>query len=532
MEGKKEKKEKRLFLPQLFQDHMMLQREKPLRFYGEADEMVWKVSVEYTSKTGEISERNGAEILPDGQFLCSFPSLPADVGGTLRFYINDESEPEIILTDVCVGDIWVAAGQSNMEYFLRYDAHWNDIKKESIREEIRMYNVPRIAYEGQERNLPGDGYWFLQGDPAWAVFSAPGYCFARSLQEKLKVPVGVIGCNWGGTSASAWMEKSYLEQPPLSVYLSEYEEELRGVDPEELYQESRRCWEFEDSYAHELEWRTMMYGQTWEEQQTWMKMHQGDPVLPIGPYHHYRPCGLYDRMLKKVAPFPVKGILWYQGESDEVHADLYALLMEKLIQCFRDAWMDEQLPFLYVQLAPFERWLECRGDRYPQVRACQELVSKKVANVWMTSISDLGDRDDIHPKFKREVGERLALLARGKIYGEELLCEPPECTGAEAAEEGILLSFAHTEGGIVCGPLAEQPFVVTKDGEKADVSKVEVKGEQLLIKLKSAQTSSAVSEKTKIWSISFAETPYYEVQIWNQAGLPLKPFHKEVNLAE
>ena len=123
----------------------------------------------------------------------------------------------------------------------------------------------------------------------------------------------------------------------------------------------------------------MMYGQTWEEQQTWMKMHQGDPVLPIGPYHHYRPCGLYDRMLKKVAPFPVKGILWYQGESDEVHADLYALLMEKLIQCFRDAWMDEQLPFLYVQLAPFERWLECRGDRYPQVRACQELVSKKVA---------------------------------------------------------------------------------------------------------------------------------------------------------
>lgn len=194
--------------------------------------------------------------------------------------------------------------------------------------------------------------------------------------------------------------------------------------------------------------------------------------------------------------------------------------------------MDEQLPFLYVQLAPFERWLECRGDRYPQVRACQELVSKKVANVWMTSISDLGDRDDIHPKFKREVGERLALLARGKIYGEELLCEPPECTGAEAAEEGILLSFVHTEGGIVCGPLAKQPFVVTKDGEKADVSKVEVKGEQLLIKLKSTQTSSAVSEKTKTWSISFAETPYYEVQIWNQAGLPLKPFHKEVSLAE
>ena len=139
MEGKKEK---RIFLPQLFQNHMMLQREKPLRFYGEADKMVWKVSVEYTSKTGEISERSEAEVLLDGQFLCSFPSLPADVGGTLRFYVNDESEPEIILTDVCVGDIWVAAGQSNMEYFLSYDEHWNYIKKESIREEIRMYNVP------------------------------------------------------------------------------------------------------------------------------------------------------------------------------------------------------------------------------------------------------------------------------------------------------------------------------------------------------------------------------------------------------
>ncbi|MDD3795242.1 MAG: sialate O-acetylesterase [Lachnospiraceae bacterium] len=528
----------RIQLPQIYQNHMMLQRDKPLHIRGTAPSAsVVTIVLEQTRIQCPVS---------DGKFSCRFPAQPAGRDKALYFYIEEQTEPDIVLTHISIGDIWLAAGQSNMEFFLRYDAHWNDTRRLSSNPDIHMYNCPQLAFEGQQKDLPDSGRWFQEGDRAWATFSAPGYSFARSLQPDLKVPVGIIGCNWGGTPACAWMDEEALRQPHLDIFFKEYEAEISVHSTEELEQISRNALAFEYSYRHQLEWRAVMYGLTSDEQQTWMKEHKDDPVLPMGPFHHYRPCGLYHTMVQKLAPFSLKGILWYQGESDSNHADIYDKTMKSLIACFRRTWQDEALPFLFVQLAPFGRWLDCGNEGYARIRSKQELISKTVPGTAMVSIMDLGMYEDIHPKFKMEVGERLALLAKGKVYGIPGLCESPEFLAANREGNQIILSFSNTGEGLHSEPYrfvrknqsiknlsapenrrAISSFRILQSGQPLNISDIWIQKDQILLTLPEMH-SEASSDPVEI---SFAEENYCEVSIWNEANLPLKPFHCTVQHA-
>ena len=509
-----------ILLPDLFQDHMMLQRDKPLHIWGKAPEAAHiTVRLDDTAVSCPVS---------DGRFSCLLPAQSAGQEKTLLFFTDREAEPALSLSHIAIGDIWMACGQSNMEYFLRYDAHWQDTKKGPRNSEIHMYNCPRIAYEGQVRDQPECGYWFGEDDPAWPLFSAPGYSFARNLQPELNVPVGVIGCNWGGTPACAWMDEAHLSVPPLTVFEQEYRNELSGVSMAELEEISRKAWAFEDSYRHQLEWRAMMYGMTEEEQQLWEKEHREDPVLPMGPWHHYRPAGLYHTMIRSIAPFTIKGFLWYQGESDSGHADIYDRTVTALIDCFRKTWQDETLPFLFVQLAPFGKWLECTGEHYAVVRDRQEKVSKTVLGAAMISIMDLGMYEDIHPKHKMEVGRRLALLARGKVYGSPILCESPEIASASRDGQTVKLTFLHTGDGLRADEQGAESFRISQSKVPLTVSAFSVRGDSVLLTLERQAPGSPADPSADgpddTLDISYAQEDYCQVHIWNSAGLPVKPF--------
>ncbi|MBR2258787.1 MAG: hypothetical protein IJ899_15970 [Blautia sp.] len=513
-------KKSEIQLPALFSDNMVMQRDKPLRVWGEATEEIAKVRI----TLGEASAE--AEII-DGHFMAELPPQPASVGLNLAIFANEETDPQLILRNVALGDVYLACGQSNMEYFLRYDAHWQDIRESRPDPDIRMFNVPRISFEGSPYTHAEDsGFWFIKGHPALDVFSAPGYTFARELKKHIDIPFGIIGCNWGGTPACAWIEESYLRDEPLNVFMKEYEAELAAWDPDELREASLKGMAFENSYRHELEWRVMMYGLSYKEQLLWMKEHAKDPVFPVGPYHHYRPCGLYHTMIETIAPFAAKGILWYQGESDSGHAEIYDQTMKALIQCFRDTFRDPALPFLFVQLAPFERWLDCTGDDYPAVRRSQDIAAHAETNAWMTCIMDIGDKDDIHPKRKQEVGERLALLARGHVYGEDILCDPPEFNYASWDGRVLRLHFLHAEGGLLIGENAAACLKLetscqdgVPDGSPAVIRRLYTEDDTLCVEL------LPQDQEHDQLSFSFAEAPYCEVRIWNQAHLPVKPFH-------
>ncbi len=497
-------------LPAIFQDGMVLQRDKAVRLWGSVSEEVQSVTV-------EISGTRMQADVKDGKFFLEFPKRRQGTGAVIRLYVNHESEPEIELKDVSFGDVWLACGQSNMEYFLRYDAHWNDIKRWEKDPDVHMFNVPRISFAEQPwRHEEDSGFWFKEGDAAFPVFSAPGYVFGRRIQEARGIPVGIVGCNWGGTPACAWMDESCMQEAPLDVFIREYHAEADKWDPEELKNESLEAMAQDNNYTSELEWRTMMYGLTWEEQQLWMKNHTGKKLMPMGPYNPCRPGGLYHTMMETIAPMAVKGILWYQGESDSGHAGIYDQTMKALIRCFRETFRDPALPFLLVQLAPFERWLDCTGDNYPLVRRCQDKAAHENENTWMASIMDLGDHDDIHPKYKLEVGERLALLARAHVYGESILADPPELTDTKADGKKITLTFDHAEGGFVLGKAPAECFCVTVNGEETAITDLKTEGNMICLTLAAAPQGEL--------KIAFAEANYCEVQIWNQAGLPVKPF--------
>lgn len=503
-----------LTLAPIFQNHMMLQRDKPIHVWGQGPEDAW-ITVCLTGSRTMTQVR-------DHCWHCVLPPHPAAREVELTVLCDIPGFPVKKITDVSIGDIWLAGGQSNMEYFLRYDAHWEELKNTPVNPDIHMYNVPRLAFEGQQKDTADSGHWFREQDPAWETFSAPGYCFARAIQPILNIPVGIVGCNYGGTPACAWVPEDVLAgDESLNIFLREYEQEIAGKDPAQLRKETLQGYAYEDSPFHVEEWKSMMYGLSREEQLTWQKEHQGDPQIPMGPLHKWRPCGLYHQMIEDLAPFSLKGVLWYQGESDSGHASLYAKMFSSLISCWRHIWKDE-LPFLFVQLAPFGEWMDCDSTGYPEVRRCQELVSRTVPKAYMTSIMDLGMYWDIHPKHKKEVGERLALLARGKVYGEDLLCEPPEFVSARREENRLILTFSKTGTSLELR------------GNSVNGLDIDISPDSACPKEKPVLKSCSVTPDTLVLefdqlpdaplTIKFAETGYVQVNLFNSAGLPAKPF--------
>lgn len=444
---------KKYGLAEIFQDGMLFQQGKDIVLWGcaEPDTRVtvslYRETVTQAEEKPLLSGSGTAD--ENGNFRITLPPREAGEGYLLCVDFDAAPEESICLSRIGFGDIWLAGGQSNMEFFLKYDRDWEETKKLPRNPRIRMYNVPQRAFAGHTtHNKTGYGYWFDDRDPALETFSAPAYSFAREVQAAAGIPIGIIGCNWGGSSASTWVEEEVLRTPPLDRYLREYEEAVAGIPAEKLAADSLAGWAFEDSAGHGADFEPLLYGRDRDWQLNYMKIHAGEPVIPMGPYNFNRPSGLCRTMLSNLIPFSIRGVLWYQGESDAGdYASLYDKLLTGLIESWRRAWGDD-FPFLIVQLAPFGQWLDCDSRGYTTVREKQAYVSKNVPGVHMAAIMDLGSYYDIHPKEKMEVGRRLALLARGHVYGEtELLCDPPEAAFAVMLNDRqIAVNFRHADG--------------------------------------------------------------------------------------
>lgn len=234
----------------------------------------------------------------------------------------------------------------------------------------------------------------------------------------------------------------------------------------------------------------------------------------MGPYSFNRPGGLYHTMLEPITQFPIKGVIWYQGESDAVHADMYDILMEKLIACWRSKWQDPLLPFLFVQLAPFGVCLECTNDKYALIRKQQEKVAHTVPGTGMISIMDIGSYYDIHPKEKMEVGRRLALLARGQVYGEDILCQSPCLTTAKRGFRQITLHFAH--GTALHIEAGNTYWRITQDSKPVVLLSVSTCDDTIIL-----ETSPLSAAPV---TVSLGNEDYAEIHIYNGAGLPVCPF--------
>jgi sialate O-acetylesterase len=220
-------------------------------------------------------------------------------------------------------------------------------------------------------------------------------------------------------------------------------------------------------------------------------------------------------MLKQIAPYAVKGVIWYQGEADDEKAELYHRMFPSLIRCWRELW-DDDFPFLFVQLAPFRHWMSCTGARYPELRAAQQWTADNVMNTAMAVITDAGCDWDIHPKNKRPVGERLALLAEHYVYGDDILCEAPRMCGISVNDSQITLEFDFAGDGLRLRgdrlnslEIYQGGYPIAYTSCKAEGNTVTVYGDEI---------QAGMPTEARI-----ACTDFYEVNVFNSAGIPARP---------
>ncbi|MEX1307523.1 MAG: sialate O-acetylesterase, partial [Eubacteriales bacterium] len=471
---------------------------------------------EVTVSINGISERT---ISVNGRWLVTLP--PMDTAISCQMIIASQSE-EIVLSNVAIGEVWIAAGQSNMDFPLKYDSDASDVAPYYENQNIRFYDCPKITYPGQEKteDFSNSGIWRISEPQCTPDFSAVGFYFAKKLYEKYQVPIGIISCHMGGTSASTWMDEKYLaDDEDLKVYIDEYQNALKTLDMdayEKAYQEVKDLYknpEFE-LVINGL-FATTFYTKQHMEHAYIESVRKALADL-VGPKYINRPAGLYQTMVKPIIGYTVRGTIWYQGETDDKKAALYGKLFSSVIRCWREAWQDD-FPFIFVQLAPFDIWMRDTGVNYPQVREQQERVSKNVPNAHMISIMDQGMAYDIHPKQKKPVGERLALMAMGKVYGEDILCEPPEFENMLRDDSKIVIDFKNAGEGLVLKGDSISGLQVFVENQEIKKFEAFILNNRLYIYCKKFIFAKVV-EVRYLWK------GYTKANVFNSAGLPAKPF--------
>lgn len=503
-----------LEIDRLFTDHMVLQREKEIRIWGTCSENLPEIPV--TVALGGQTVR--ATVEKPGKWTAVF--TPMHTARNLLLTVEC-GEEKLIVKDVCIGEVWVAAGQSNMEFYMRYDQDCLSEKETCRNMDIRFFDVPEVCYEDQEKehDYSRMGYWRKCTGEDLEYFSAAAYYFAKKLNSDLKIPVGIIGCNRGGSIAAAWMSPEELEDHG-QVWLQEYSSITDTGEALELFRRSPLADAgnpFADPVNEEL-----LFGITREKQLQIMSLMPKELQNP-GPGFNNRPGCLYQWMLKQITPCAVRGVLWYQGESDAPHAEAYKEIFRDLIRSWRKLWQ-ENIPFCCVQLAPFETWMACDGTAFPVIRQAQKEVADEEDNVYLISTSDVGMRYDIHPKKKKTVGQRLAMCVEKHVYGLKSQADAPSVTKAYVQDGKLCIDF-HMDGEtleIVNSPIHALRVYDMKGGKhEVEICRenVYVKGKTLVIPLKDVENITMMKPRAE-----FAQTGYYEVNLYSDVGLPAMPF--------
>jgi sialate O-acetylesterase len=308
------------------------------------------------------------------------------------------------IQNVLVGEVWVCSGQSNMQWSMKMCATPEDAYAAAKDAQLRLITIPRTAKDEPQSDIPAmDGpnpvAWHECGAESLPDFSAVAYYFGKHLRAALKVPVGLISSNVGGTPAEAWTCRGVLEKQFPDILANH--EQARKAYPENVARFNKAV--------------ETLKNQGKEIPPQWKR------GLPDPAASAQRPCGLYNAMIAPLVPYAIQGAIWYQGESNAGRAYQYRTLFPAMIRCWRDDWRQGNFPFLFVQLAPFRAIVtEPVESDWAELREAQLLTSLRVPNTAQAVITDVGDPKDIHPKQKEPVGARLALAARSLAYREKI----------------------------------------------------------------------------------------------------------------
>lgn len=473
-------------LPALISDHMVLQQGIPLRIWGTADAGE-SVRVDFQGQSVATKARESGK--------WEVWLRPLSAAGPLEMTVAATNS--ITIHDVLVGEVWLGSGQSNMEFVLA-NANNHDEEIANARYPlIHLFHVKRV-----EADQPADdvvGEWQVCSPQSVPRFSAVEYFFGRHLHQSLHVPMGLIESDWGGTPAQSWTSHAALEaDPALKFILDDWDRALANY-PAAKQRYDQRIEEWNQAVAKAKAEGTKPPNR---------------PPAPQGPGHPNTPAGLYNGMIAPLVPYGIRGVIWYQGESNasEAHAYRYRRLFADMIEDWRNRWGEGDFPFLFVQLANYKS-----SQWWPVLRESQT-ETLRLRNTGMALAIDIGESHDIHPKNKQEVGKRLALAALHVAYGKAGEYSGPMFTEAVPEGGAMRVYFTHAagmqarDGGAVAG------FTIAGADGKFVPAEARIDGETVVVS--SAQVADPATVR-----YAWADDPV--CNLMNQAGLPAVPFRSD-----
>ena len=486
----------RLTLPRVFGNHMVLQADSEIPVWGRA-----KADAEVLVTLGQNTQTAVAD--ERGNWSVRLPARKANPNPT-TMTISSSGE-QVQFTDILCGEVWVCAGQSNMEWSVSQSANSNAALATADQPQVRLLHLASGArssggYTSADlaRLTPENfctGEWKVASAASVQSFSAVGWYFGQYLQQELDVPIGLICPAVGGTPTEAWLPRDALQQDP----------DLKGLVAGN-WLDNKRLGEF---------CRTRGLQNLLPAIQAGEKI----PGDEFGPNHSFKPGFMWDAAIEPLIPYAIRGTIWYQGESNaetSARVSEHSRLFPLLINQWRTRWGRGNFPFLFVQLPALKR------PKWPEFRDAQRRVLGQLEQVGMAVILDTGHPSDVHPKLKKPVGERLAKWALGTTYGRSITHSGPLLDAVEREGNSLILGFTQVGDGL-------------KSSDKKPLRHFEVCGSDGIFYPSTAKIISHNSIVVSSPNVAapaearYAWLPYPDppVNLFNTADLPASPFSTE-----
>jgi len=466
-------------LPSLIGDNMMLQQHVNVPIWGTASP-----KEHVTVTIGKQTASTTAD--PDGRWKVKLKPLQA--GGPFTMTIAGKNR--ITVRNILVGEVWLCAGQSNMVMTVQQS---ND----AAREIADAKNYPQIRYYDVKRRASSKplndtvGKWVICSPETAGKFSAAGYFFARDIHKTLKAPVGLILSAWGGSNMEAFVRLDVLKSHPESAAYFKLWEQRKAAFPAELAAAEKKAAQAKAA---------------------------GKPVPTMRTLegHQARPASIYNAMISPLIGFGMRGVLWAGGKANRGRAKEYSVLMPAMIQDWRKSWGEGDFPFYFCQMAnwipnnPNEHWEELREAM---------LKTTNLKNTGMVVCIDIGDPHNVHPKAKQEVGRRLALIAKSRVYGMKVTYSGPVYESMRIERSAIRLRFKHVDGGLAArggGPL--NGFAISGADRVFVPAQAVVFGDTIVVQSEKVRAPVAVRYA---WEMN------PDCNLVNGAGLPASPFRTD-----
>jgi len=511
-------------MSQMFSDNMVLQRNMKVPVWGQAKPGE-KVTVAIAGKQA-VAKANAK-----GEWMAKLGPLTA--GGPYTLSVTGLNK--ITLTNVLVGEVWICSGQSNMELGMTQVKNSGSEIAAANCPQIRLFTVKHGIDPRPQHRLSGEATW-LECSPktvvknGWGGFSGVGYFFGRALQEKLKVPVGMINIAIGGSSCQSWISADGLKNmteftnavallkaaPDFSSISDQVREDSKkGGDS---MKRAIEAWCQANDPGKKLAMTCLSI--PWNRNQAMMLACPPAQVAAMPPERdHNFPGVLFNGMISPVIPFGIRGVIWYQGENDVGRSGLYGKLLTGMIKDWRTHWGQGDFPFGIVQLPPFNYGGD-NSPKFAELCNAQLIASKTVPNAGLVVTTDIGDAGNIHPNNKQDVGKRLALWAQAKVYGDlKLVYSGPIYDSMTVAGKKIKLQFKQCGGGLVSSdskPLRE--FTIAGPDKVFHPANAEISGNTVVV------SSDAVAAPVAVRH-AWQQTP--NPNLANKEGLPASLFRTD-----